>query len=165
MSIRIWEKLPAKYKLSTYGAEWDDPYAPVVLMRGDLVGGVGRGFRCYQLPGGPEPEEVVFGSLFVKYPDLKKLVKRHTKASFDSPFISLTGQLALAQSLSGAAGETVYEVTLAAHEVVVDPPRGSEPALIEVLAIGHIAPEAITGVMIGKDGAGAPIWDRGAQQC
>ena len=145
MSLRIWENLPEEYRAS------DDPYEVLNLWRGDIKRLEQRGFRHHLHDRSIDPEQMVYESLFVKYPNLKTMVKRHTNSSGNSPFVSLTGSLELAQKFSGGC---VYNVQIPAHRLVLSPANSEEIRHIEPLAIGSVLPEEIVSVEFVEAGIG-----------
>ncbi len=126
--------LPERYRAS------EGPDELVSLWRGDIAGRESQGFKCYLNDRSIDPEQVVYDSLFVQYPNIKTLVKRHTHSNHNSPFVSLTDSFELAREFSAGA---IYRVLVAADRLVIDPPTTSESAHIEALAVGAIVPEEI----------------------
>ncbi len=141
MSLRIWENLPPAYRAS------DDPEEIITLWRGDVTGKGMVGMTC-ELEESLDPEDYVYKSLFKKYPNIRTLVKRHTHSNHNSPFISLTDSLELADTFSpDPTTNTVYQITVPAYRLVIDPPRGDDTPHIEALAIGRIEPGEITAIL------------------
>lgn len=149
MSYRVWENLPDKFKLG------EDPEQPVTLWRGDRIGKEVMGMHCHLEPE-KDPEEEVYVSLFVKYPQLKTVVKRHCRDSFNTPFVSLARDIRVAQyfadpeSVDGRPPDTtIYEVTIPTFRLVVIPLGAKHlPAeqSEELLAIGTVEPTEITAI-------------------
>lgn len=138
MSRRIWENLPEKFRPPT------DIDTVISLWRGDYVGREATGMPSYLIDRQIDPEQVVYDAIFAKYPNIKTLVKRHTHGNHNSPFVSLTDNLSLAQEYASGA---IYRIEVPAYRLVIAPAGSSETPYVEALAIGHIAPEEIVEVM------------------
>ncbi len=145
MSKAIWEMLPEKYRAS------EDPDEVISLWRGDFRGYENQGMRCRLLDGSIDPEQVVYDSLFVKYPSIRTLVARHTHSNHNSPFVSLTDDIEIARSFNSGA---IYRVEIPAARLVVDPPKGECSKHEEALAIGMVLPCEIVDVFRTKPSVG-----------
>ena len=153
MSRRLWDNLPADYRAS------DDPQESFTLWRGDRMGQEATGINCSL--GKADAEEVVYKSLFIKYPSLKTVVKRHCLDSFSSPLISLTSDVNVASEFATYYNSCIYEVTLPASRLIADPIRGYID--MEFLAIGRIEPADITAILLNHLGVmdlTTAQWDR-----
>lgn len=135
MSLRIWQELPVRYRVS------NDPEEPITLWRGDSLKYATTGM--VSILSSNLAEQAVYNSLqHGAYPPLRTLVSRHVQGNeSDSPFISLTNDIEIARKFSQSESEVVYKLSLPAFRLVADPlwakaPAGEIP--VEYLAIGRI---------------------------
>lgn len=135
----LWQSLPAEFR-------FPEPEAQVTLWRGDKLGVAATGMACRLTEG--DPQQVVLDAARQGRGALTELIDGHTSMSPDSPLVSVTPNLRMAQLFAGvrSANETIYEVTLPARRLVRDPYKigaPSWPADSEVFVVGGIRPSDI----------------------
>jgi len=140
----LWESLPPDFR-------FEDPTVLVTAWRGDRVGRAAIGITCTLESG--NPEDVVIDAARQGTDKLLKLIDRHTGTSRNSPLVSVTTDLRIAQRFAGDPKSTIYEITIPAGRLMRDPLNTGTPGYpidTEVFTVGAIQPEEITAVKVNN---------------
>jgi hypothetical protein len=146
--LEVWHSLPPEFRLPR-------PEARVTLWRGDKIGKIATGMCC-RLSAEYSPDQVVFDIAQRGYDALTHLVDQHTSAHPDSPLVSTTSNLRMAQLFanSGDRSETIYEINVPAHRILRDPESIGAPQWpkdSELFVIGDILPSDVSRIKTNND--------------
>ena len=149
----LYGVLPPEFRVGS------SPNELVTLWRGDKTGRLATGMTCI-IEEGSDPETIVLNAALQGHDALNGLIDHHTSTSTrpgsgrNSPFVSVTPDVRVAQTWASRRGETIYKLKVPASRLVRDPDKiGSYGSLneAELFVVGDVAPHQITAVKLNND--------------